>query len=137
MPARRVFTQAVIGLSGGIDSSVTCAVAARALGPENILGISLPSRYSSQGSLDDARGLAENLGIDYRVVNIDDIYAAYLTELAPHFAGTQPDTAEENIQARIRGNIWMAFFPTSSAICRFRRATRANWLLAIARSMAT
>ncbi len=103
------FTQAVIGLSGGIDSSVTCAVAARALGPENILGISLPSRYSSQGSLDDARGLAENLGIDYRVVNIDDIYAAYLTELAPHFAGTQPDTAEENIQARIRGNIWMAF----------------------------
>jgi NAD+ synthase (glutamine-hydrolysing) len=102
------FSQAVIGLSGGIDSSVTCALAARALGPTNVLGVSMPSQYSSQGSLDDAEQLARNLGIDYRVIPIKDTFAAYLDMLAEPFAGTEPNVAEENIQARIRGNILMA-----------------------------
>jgi NAD+ synthase (glutamine-hydrolysing) len=102
------FYQAVLGLSGGIDSALTGYLAARALGPENVLGVSMPSRYSSPGSKNDARALAENLGIGYRVIPIDGVFGAYLAELAPHLAGTEPDTTEENIQARIRGNLLMA-----------------------------
>ena len=102
------FSRAVVGLSGGVDSAVTCALAVAALGRENVLGVSMPSPYSSQGSIDDARRLAENLGIEYRVVPITDVYGAYLEAMQPHFADTKPDVTEENIQARIRGNILMA-----------------------------
>ncbi|MCS7207413.1 MAG: NAD+ synthase [Dehalococcoidia bacterium] len=98
----------VIGLSGGIDSSVTCCVAVDALGPQNVLGISMPSRYSSEGSILDARALAQNLGVDLWVVPIEPAHAAYLDMLAPHFKDLPPDVTEENIQARIRGNILMA-----------------------------
>jgi len=102
------FSKAVLGLSGGIDSAVTCVLAARALGPENVLGVSMPSPFSSQGSLDDARQLAANLGVAYEVIPISDVHRAYLETLTPHFAGRAPDTTEENVQARIRGNILMA-----------------------------
>jgi NAD+ synthase (glutamine-hydrolysing) len=102
------FRSAVIGLSGGIDSSVTCCLAVAALGPENVLGIAMPSVHSSAGSVDDSQQLARNLGIEYHVVPIRDIHQAYLAALADLFAGTPPGVAEENIQARIRGNLWMA-----------------------------
>jgi len=101
------FGKAVLGLSGGIDSAVVCCLAARALGPENVLGISMPSPYSSPGSIEDARSLAANLGIDFRIIPIASVYASYLETLKEHFAGRPADLAEENIQARIRGNILM------------------------------
>ncbi|MFN3974045.1 MAG: NAD+ synthase [Dehalococcoidia bacterium] len=100
--------RAVIGLSGGVDSSVTCCVAVDALGPRNVLGVSMPSRYSSEGSIVDARALATNLGIDLWVVPIEPAHAAYLEMLAPYFKDLPPDVTEENIQARIRGNILMS-----------------------------
>ena len=102
------FSKAVVGLSGGIDSAVTCALAAAALGGENVLGVSMPSPYSSRGSVEDSRQLARNLGIEFRVIPISDLYEAYLATLEPAFAATEPNVAEENIQARIRGNILMA-----------------------------
>jgi NAD+ synthase (glutamine-hydrolysing) len=102
------YQKVVIGLSGGIDSSVTCCVAVDALGPGNVLGVSMPSRYSSEASIADARALAANLGIDLWVVPIEPAYAAYLQMLAPHFEDLPPDVTEENIQARIRGTILMA-----------------------------
>ncbi|QGP92446.1 Glutamine-dependent NAD(+) synthetase [Neomoorella glycerini] len=100
------FQKALVGLSGGIDSSVTAALAAAALGPENVLGVSMPSRYSSPGSRTDARILAENLGIAFREIPIEGMFSAYLAAMN---AGGPPrgDLAEENIQARIRGNILM------------------------------
>jgi len=103
------FSKAVIGLSGGIDSAVVCCLAATALGSENILGISMPSPFSSRGSVEDSRRLADNLGIEFLVIPISDLYHSYLRCLEPHFAGQEQDVAEENIQARIRGNILMAF----------------------------
>lgn len=103
------FTSVVVGLSGGIDSAVTCALAAEALGRDNVLGISMPSMYSSQGSVEDSRELAANLGVRFKVVPIKDIYDGYLTVLSEHFQGQGLDVTEENIQARIRGNILMAF----------------------------
>ena len=102
------FRQVVLGLSGGIDSALTCTLAVAALGQENVLGVTMPSRFSSTGSVNDARALAENLGIRFQVIPIADVHAAYLEMLAPAFAGRQPDVTEENIQARIRGNILMA-----------------------------
>ncbi|MDI6799079.1 MAG: NAD+ synthase [Actinomycetota bacterium] len=102
------FTGAVIGLSGGIDSAVTCALAAQALGAKNVMGVSMPGPFSSKGSLRDAKGLAKNLSIEYRVIPIDSINSAYLESLKPEFEGLAPNEAEENIQARIRGNILMA-----------------------------
>jgi len=103
------FTRAVIGLSGGIDSAVTCCLAKEAIGAENVLGISMPSLYSSKGSVDDSRALAANLGVPFKVIPITAIYEAYLTTLKEHFAEGEVGVAEENIQARIRGNILMAF----------------------------
>ena len=103
------FEKVVLGLSGGIDSSVVAAVAVEALGSENVLGISMPSRYSSEHSRSDAVALAENLGIMCTSVPIGGIHKAYEAQLAEHFAGREPDVTEENIQARIRGNILMAF----------------------------
>jgi NAD+ synthetase len=102
------FKKVVIGLSGGIDSALTAALAVEALGPRNVLGVALPTRYSSPGSLTDAEELARNLGIDYRVVPIDGIFQAYLDGLAAVFEGKKPDVTEENIQARIRGGVLMA-----------------------------
>lgn len=102
------FSRAIIGLSGGIDSALTAALAVAALGRENVMGVSMPSVYSSAGSVDDARDLAQNLNIEYKVIPIADIFAVYLKALEPHFGGKEQDIAEENIQARIRGNILMA-----------------------------
>jgi NAD+ synthase (glutamine-hydrolysing) len=103
------FSRAVVGLSGGIDSAVTMSIAAEALGRRNVLGVSMPSPYSSKGSVEDSKKLAENLGIDFKILPISDIYTAYLHTLEEHFRGEEPDVTEENIQARIRGNILMAF----------------------------
>jgi NAD+ synthase (glutamine-hydrolysing) len=118
------FSKAVLGLSGGIDSSLVCAIAARALGPENVLGVAMPTRYSSQGSLEDAHALAHALGVTCVTVPIDGIFQRYIEVLDPVLrdlqpapadstanAGTpavQPDTTFENVQARIRGNTLMA-----------------------------
>ncbi len=102
------FEQVVIGLSGGIDSSLVACVAADALGPENVIGVSMPSRYTADMSNDDAAKLAENLGIRYMRIPIESVFEAYLGVLADPFAGTEPGVAEENIQARIRGNYLMA-----------------------------
>jgi NAD+ synthase (glutamine-hydrolysing) len=102
------FRKAVLGLSGGIDSALVCALAAEALGPENVLGVAMPSAYSSPDSEEDARALASNLGVDYRVIPIADLVGAYASALAGSFRGTPAGAAEENIQARIRGNLLMA-----------------------------
>jgi NAD+ synthase (glutamine-hydrolysing) len=102
------FGQVVLGLSGGIDSSVVAAIAADALGPENVLGVSMPSRYSSQGSKDDAADLARALGIRYEVVPIEGAFSAMLGTLQGVFEGREPDATEENLQARLRGQILMA-----------------------------
>ena len=102
------FQSAVLGLSGGIDSALTCVIAAEALGPKNVLGVSLPSRFSSTGALDDATALAANLGIRHTTIPIERIHQAFLDTLAPVFQGLQPDITEENVQARIRGTILMA-----------------------------
>ena len=97
------FTDVVIGLSGGIDSSIVAAVAVDALGVDHVHGVAMPSRYSSQGSLDDAERLAKNLGIDYRVISIEPAFSSYLEMLAPSFVGRDPDLTEENLQSRCRG----------------------------------
>lgn len=102
------FKSAVLGLSGGIDSAVVACLAVAALGAENVHGISLPSQFSSQGSLDDARLLAERLGIAYDVVPIQPAFESAKQQLAPVFMGLKEDTTEENIQARLRGVILMA-----------------------------
>lgn len=98
--------KAVVGLSGGIDSSVVCCLAVEALGRENVLCVAMPSRYSSEHSLKDARKLAENLGIEFRIYPIEDVFKAYL-RMFNGSEKTLQDLAEENIQARIRGNILM------------------------------
>ena len=102
------FTRAYIGLSGGIDSSVVAAVAVDALGPENVAGVSMPSRFSSDHSRDDARDLAANLGIEYLSIPIEPAHAAMLDMLAGAFDGSAPGLAEENLQSRQRGNILMS-----------------------------
>ncbi len=103
------FRQAVVGLSGGVDSAVVAALAVRGLGSANVLGVAMPSPYSSPASLADARQLAANLGIEFRVVPITPIYQAYKASLGEHFPVEPIDVTLENIQARIRGNILMAF----------------------------
>ncbi|MGD0201453.1 MAG: NAD+ synthase, partial [Bryobacteraceae bacterium] len=102
------FRRALLGLSGGIDSSLTAVIAVDAVGPENVLGVGMPGPYSSEGSLTDARALAANLGIRFEVVPITGVYDGYLSALEPLLAGTRPDVTEENLQARIRGSILMA-----------------------------
>jgi NAD+ synthetase len=97
-----------VGLSGGIDSALVAAIATEALGPENIIGIGNPSQYSSQGSIDDSRRLADNLGIRYDIIPITGLFREYTKALEPLFEGTKPDITEENLQARIRGTLWMA-----------------------------
>src|SRR5262245_35300354 len=102
------FSEVVVGLSGGIDSALVAALAVDALGPERVHCVSMPSRYSSEGTRGDARQLAENLGCDFREIPIEPIVGAYLAALAPHFEGLEPDLTEENLQARIRGTLLMA-----------------------------
>ena len=101
------FRKAIVGLSGGIDSALTAVVAADALGPENVLGITMPSRYSSRGSVDDSAELAGNLGIEFWEIPIEPAHEAFTGMLAERFAGTEANVAEENVQARIRGNVLM------------------------------
>lgn len=102
------FDRVVIGLSGGIDSALTAAIAADALGGQNVWGVSMPSRYSSEGSISDSEALAANLGLRFDVIPMDDIFSEYLQALGPVFAGTPEGVAEENIQSRIRGALLMA-----------------------------
>ncbi|HET7101197.1 MAG TPA: NAD+ synthase [Terriglobia bacterium] len=102
------FKEAIIGLSGGIDSSVVATLAADALGPENVRAIAMPGPYSSPGSVTDAEELAKRLGVDFRIIPITSIYDDYIRTLEPSFKGCAADATEENIQARIRGNILMA-----------------------------
>jgi NAD+ synthase (glutamine-hydrolysing) len=120
--ARRCgFRRALLGLSGGIDSALVACIAARALGPDNVLGVAMPSRFSSEGSLTDAASLAKSLGIDFNVISIEPMFEAYLGALAPAFADARvgdgaggdaeaaaADLAMQNLQARIRGAILMA-----------------------------
>jgi NAD+ synthase (glutamine-hydrolysing) len=101
------FRRVVIGLSGGIDSALTAVVAVDALGHENVVGVGMPSRYSSEGSVGDSRELAARLGIDFWVVPIEPAHIAFTDMLKEQFRGTQPNVAEENVQARIRGNVLM------------------------------
>ncbi|HVU47304.1 MAG TPA: NAD+ synthase [Terracidiphilus sp.] len=102
------FKKALVGLSGGIDSALVAAIATEALGPENVIGIGMPSPYSSSGSIDDSRRLAANLGIRFEVIGITGLFEEYKHALAPLFAGTKPDLTEENIQSRTRGVLLMA-----------------------------
>jgi NAD+ synthetase len=102
------FKKALLGLSGGVDSALTAVIAAKALGPENVLGVLMPSPYSSQGSIDDSLELAASLGIETMTLPIDAIMESFEKSLAPAFAGLAPDVTEENIQSRIRGNLLMA-----------------------------
>ena len=101
------FKRVVLGLSGGIDSSLTAAVAVDALGKESVAGVAMPSMFSSSESLEDARALAQNLGIEFQVLPIGEVYQAYLKALEAPFRGRKPDVTEENLQARVRGNLLM------------------------------
>jgi NAD+ synthase (glutamine-hydrolysing) len=102
------FTHVLLGLSGGIDSSLVAAIAADALGPEQVTGVLMPSRFSSEGSVTDAAVLARNLGINTITIPIEPAHSAFAEMLADAFAGTEPGLAEENLQARIRGTVLMA-----------------------------
>jgi len=102
------FSKVVLGLSGGIDSALACSLAREAVGPKNVLGVSMPSSYSSEASVEDARILAENLGVHFKIIPITPVYRSYLKSLKEHFAEKPEDVTEENIQARVRGNILMA-----------------------------
>ena len=102
------FKSVIVGLSGGIDSALMAVLAADALGPDNVLGVSMPARYSSEGSLSDAEALARNLGIRYEVLPIEPVFQTVEKQLAKVFAGTKPNEAEENVQSRLRGVTLMA-----------------------------
>ncbi len=111
------FKQVVLGLSGGIDSSLVACIAVEALGNQAVHGVAMPSQFNAEASLTDARDLAENLDIEFRVIPIENIRQVYESELAPVFAGLPRDVTEENIQARIRGNLLMAL------------SNKHNWML--------
>jgi NAD+ synthetase len=106
----------VLGLSGGIDSALTAVLAARALGPESVTGIAMPSRYTADMSNEDAAVLAERLAIHFHTIPIEAIFSAYLAALEPIFRGRKPDVTEENLQARIRGMLLMAFSNKTGAL---------------------
>ena len=103
------FKSVVLGLSGGIDSALTAALAVQALGADKVTGVAMPSRFSSDHSINDARDLAKNLDIPFHIVPIKDAHDAIEATLSPAFVGTKPDVTEENLQARTRGVILMAF----------------------------
>jgi NAD+ synthase (glutamine-hydrolysing) len=102
------FKKVVIGLSGGVDSALVATIAVDALGKDNVIGISMPSRFSSTGSVTDTKALVKNLGIKLQTITIEKPFQAYLETLTESFTGTKPDSAEENLQARVRGNLLMA-----------------------------
>ncbi len=102
------FKKVLLGLSGGIDSALTCLLAVQALGKENVLGLLMPSPYSSASSVTDAKKLADNLGIEHKVIPIGELFSTYKQSLAHAFEGMSEDVTEENIQARIRGTLLMA-----------------------------
>jgi NAD+ synthetase len=102
------FKSAIVGLSGGIDSALVAVLAADALGPDKVMGVSMPARYSSEGSKRDAAALAKNLGIRYEVLPIETVFQSVEKQLAGVFAGTRPTEAEENVQSRLRGVTLMA-----------------------------
>jgi len=102
------FNEVLVGLSGGIDSSLTCCIAVDALGKESVCAVTMPSRFSSEGSVKDSEGLCENLGISLLNLPIEPAHQAFEVILGPYFHGTEPNVAEQNIQARIRGNLLMA-----------------------------
>lgn len=102
------FSGVLLGLSGGIDSALTLALAVDALGPDRVTAVMMPMRYTSQLSLDGARGQAERLGVEYHVISIEPMYEAFMAQLAPVFAGKKPDVTEENLQSRTRGVTLMA-----------------------------
>jgi NAD+ synthase (glutamine-hydrolysing) len=110
------FSQVIVGLSGGIDSALTAAIATDALGAENVIGVGMPGPYSSTGSIDDARSLAENLGIRFELLCIGDIFESYKKTLTKVFAGRKEDETEENIQSRARGTLLMALSNKFGAI---------------------
>ena len=110
------FRKALVGLSGGIDSALVAAIAAEALGPENVHAIGMPSPYSSSGSIDDSRQLAANLGIRFEMIGISGLFKEYTHALETLFTGLKTDTTEENIQSRIRGNLLMALSNKFSAL---------------------
>ncbi len=110
------FHKALVALSGGIDSALVAAIATDALGAENVVAVGMPSPYSSAGSIDDSRRLAANLGIRFEVIGISGLFEEYTRALEPLFAGTKPDTTEENIQSRIRGVLLMALSNKFSAL---------------------
>jgi len=110
------FKKVLVALSGGVDSALVAAIARDALGAENVLGIGMPSPYSSSGSVDDSRKLAANLGIRFELIGISGLFGEYTQALGPLFAGLKPDITEENIQARIRGTLMMALSNKFSAL---------------------
>jgi len=110
------FKKAIVGLSGGIDSALTAVIAADAVGPENVIGVGMPGPYSSQGSIDDARTLARNLGIRFELLSINPAYEAYRQILQPVFTGMKEDITEENLQSRARGMLLMALSNKLGAI---------------------
>lgn len=110
------FQKVIVGLSGGIDSALVAAIAVDALGAQNVLGVGMPSRYSSEGSIHDAWDLAESLGMRYEQIPIEEIYQAFTRSLAPAFAGLKPDVTEENLQSRARGVLLMALANKSNAL---------------------
>jgi len=110
------FRQVIVGLSGGIDSALTAVIAAEAVGPENVIGVGMPGPYSSQGSIDDARSLAQNLNIRFELLPIHDVFQSYEKTLREIFAGYSQDVTEENIQSRARGTLLMALSNKIGAI---------------------
>jgi NAD+ synthetase len=110
------FRKVLVGLSGGIDSALVATIAKEALGAENVMGIGMPSPYSSAGSIDDSRHLAANLGIRFELIGISGLFGEYTRALEPLFAGLRADATEENIQARIRGGLLMALSNKFSAL---------------------
>jgi NAD+ synthase (glutamine-hydrolysing) len=110
------FQKVIVGLSGGIDSALTAVIAADAVGAGNVIGVGMPGPYSSQGSIDDARQLAQNLGIRFELLPINDVFASYSKTLQPVFRGLKEDTTEENIQSRARGTLLMALSNKFGAI---------------------
>lgn len=103
------FKKVVIGMSGGIDSAVTALIAWDVLGKDNVVGLLMPSRFTSKETFRDAQLICENLSLEHHVISIEEVFTAYLHSLTPFFKGKKPDITEENIQARVRGNILMAF----------------------------
>ena len=132
------FKSVVLGLSGGIDSAVTACIAAEALGVEHVLGVTMPTQYSSQGSIDDSLVIAKNLGIRFLTISIQQSFEVFREQFRDIFVGLPEDTTEENMQPRLRGMTLMWRCPNKfgSLPCS-PRATRASWPWAIARFTAT